>query len=242
MKLALIGLAAVGAIVVASILMQPTKSDPAVAQLAAQVEPESAEKAEPATAEPVEDAQEERYMYFEMKTSMGDIYLQLDNELAPITVDNFLTYAESGFYDGTIYHRVMSNFMIQGGGFDKDMNQKKVEDGIFNEWKNGLKNVRGSISMARQGGRPDSATSQFFINVVDNRGLDMPQRDGAGYAVFGRVVKGMEVVDKIREVAVTSKGMHQNVPVDVVLIEKVSRMSDEQVEKAELLESTESDG
>ena len=133
-------------------------------------------------------------------TTLGDIVLQLDAAKAPVTVDNFLRYAEEGFYNGTIFHRVIKGFMIQGGGFTKDMEKKTgLHDPIANEWKNGLKNKRGTIAMARLGGNPDSATAQFFINVVDNGFLDRPQRDGAAYCVFGKVVEGMDVVDKIRD-------------------------------------------
>jgi cyclophilin family peptidyl-prolyl cis-trans isomerase len=242
MKTALIGFVALIGIVAGAIALQPEKAEIAAVELAAQVEPE----AEPTTAESAageseEGAEEVHYMYFEMTTSMGTIYLELDNELAPITTKNFLSYVESGHYNGTIFHRVMSNFMIQGGGFDEDMKQKEVNKGIKNEWKNGLSNMRGTIAMARLGRQPDSGTAQFFINVVDNKGLDMP-RDGAGYAVFGKVVKGMETVDKIRAVAVGNNGGHQNVPVKPVVIEKMIRMSDEQIAEAELLESSDSDG
>ncbi len=159
-----------------------------------------------------------------METTLGDFVLDLDGEKAPITTLNFVRYADDKFYDGTIFHRVMSTFMIQGGGFTPDLNQKRegLRDGIKNEWENGLKNVRGSIAMARLGGRPDSATCQFFINVVDNPALDNP-RDGAAYAVFGRVVEGMDVIDKIRdtEVATHAKyggGRQPVVPVEPVVI------------------------
>ena len=125
-----------------------------------------------------------------ISTSLGDIVLELDGEKAPITVLNYVQYAQDGFYDGTVFHRVMSNFMIQGGGFTTEMDKKEegLRPGITNEWTNGLKNVRGSIAMARLGNQPDSATAQFFINVVDNPGLDQA-RDGAAYAVFGQVVE-----------------------------------------------------
>ncbi len=156
-----------------------------------------------------------------IRTSMGDITIELNKEKAPVTVDNFLAYAEEGFYDGTIFHRVISDFMIQGGGFTPDMAQKETKEGIENEWQNGLKNETGTIAMARLGGQPNSATSQFFINVKDNTFLDRPQRDGAGYAVFGKVVEGMDVVDKIKVVKTSTQGMHQNVPVEPVVIETV---------------------
>ena len=241
MKIALIGLVAVAALVVAAVAMQPAKTEGVVEGVNAMVHADGSAQPADAGESTADAAEEERYMYFEMQTSMGTIYLELDNEMAPITTENFLSYVKEGHYDGTIFHRVMSNFMIQGGGFDKDMKQKKVGSGIKNEWKNGLSNVRGSIAMARLGNQPDSATAQFFINVVDNKGLDMP-RDGAGYAVFGKVVKGMDVVDKIKVVKVGNNGMHQNVPVEPVVIEKVTLMTDAQVEEAKLLEGVESDG
>lgn len=140
---------------------------------------------------------------YKMETSLGDIVLELDADKAPISVLNFQRYVESGFYNGTIFHRIKSDFMIQGGGFTSaDQSEKKegLRSAIKNEWKNGLKNDRGTISMARLGGNPDSATSQFFINVVDNARLDQAQPDGAGYCVFGKVVEGLDVVDKIKSV------------------------------------------
>ncbi len=158
-------------------------------------------------------------VYIKMTTSMGGIVLELNQEKAPISTENFVRYTKSGHYDGTIFHRVMSTFMIQGGGFDTEMNQKSVSDPIKNEWQNGLKNDRGTIAMARTSD-PDSATSQFFINVVDNGALDQP-RGGAAYAVFGKVLHGMDVVDKIKMVKTTSKKGHQNVPVDNVVIQTV---------------------
>ncbi len=152
-----------------------------------------------------------------LATSLGDITVQLDPEKAPKTVANFLDYVKSGHYDGTVFHRVMDGFMIQGGGFTADMAQKPTRAPIPLEAKNGLKNERGTVAMARTA-VADSATSQFFINVVDNSRLDYPSPDGNGYAVFGRVVAGMDVVDKIRKVETGSKGGHQNVPVTPVLI------------------------
>jgi len=165
-------------------------------------------------------------VYVKMATSMGDITLELNQEKAPITVKNFLDYCDSGFYNGTIFHRVINNFMIQGGGFDKDMNKKPTRAGCKNEWRNGLKNRLGTIAMARLGGKPDSATSQFFINVRDNAALDTP-RDGAAYAVFGSVIGGMDTVNKIKLVSTKSAGGHQNVPVEPVIIKKVSRLKAE---------------
>lgn len=163
---------------------------------------------------------EDKMVYVHMKTSMGDIYLELDGAKAPITVENFVQYVKDEAYDGTIFHRVMSTFMIQGGGYDKDMAERETRKPIKNEWQNGLKNKKYTIAMARTG-EPDSATSQFFINVVDNGRLDQPISGGAGYAVFGKVVKGQDVVDKIKMVPVAPRGMHQHVPVEPVVIEKV---------------------
>ena len=158
-----------------------------------------------------------------METSMGKIELELDDAKAPKTVANFIAYAKAGHYDGTIYHRVIPNFMIQGGGFTKDMSQKKTNDPIKNEADNGLKNLRGTIAMARTM-VVDSATSQFFINLVDNGFLDFrgPHPSMYGYAVFGKVTSGMDVVDKIAAVRTGNHGMHQNVPVEPVVIKKVT--------------------
>jgi peptidyl-prolyl cis-trans isomerase A (cyclophilin A) len=157
-----------------------------------------------------------------LATSAGDIVVELDAAKAPKTVDNFLQYVKAGHYDGTVFHRVIPNFMIQGGGMTPDMKEKATRAPIPLESKNGLKNVRGSVAMARTS-VPDSATSQFFINVADNAFLDQANsRDGNGYAVFGKVVEGMNVVDNIRTAPVTSAGMHQNVPVTPVIIKKAT--------------------
>jgi peptidyl-prolyl cis-trans isomerase A (cyclophilin A) len=156
-----------------------------------------------------------------LKTSMGDITLELDAQKAPQSVENFLKYVKNGHYKGTIFHRVIDGFMIQGGGFDKNMVQKPTEAPIKNEGRNGLKNMPYSIAMARTGD-PDSATAQFFINVNDNAALDYPSRDGFGYAVFGHVIAGQDVVDKIRKVATTSVGGYQDVPRAAVVIESAS--------------------
>ena len=158
-----------------------------------------------------------------MKTSMGTIKIELDREKAPISTENFIGYVNDKFYDGTIFHRVIPAFMIQGGGFDKDMNQKKTKAPIKNEAGNGLKNVNGTIAMARTSD-PNSATAQFFINTKDNAFLD--HRDdsiqGYGYAVFGKVIDGQDVVNKIEAVQTTTKMPHQNVPVTPVIIESVT--------------------
>ena len=157
-----------------------------------------------------------------LDTSMGQIVIALDAAKAPKSVANFLEYVKSGHYDGTIFHRVIPDFMIQGGGFDASMNQKPTRAPIPLESKNGLSNVRGSVAMARTS-VPDSATAQFFINIKDNAFLDAAKAsDGAGYAVFGKVVSGMDVVDKIWAQPTTPKGSYQNVPVTPVVIRKAS--------------------
>lgn len=153
-----------------------------------------------------------------LHTTYGPIKIELDAEKAPATVANFLAYVREGFYDGTIFHRVINNFMIQGGGFDADMKQKSTRDPIENEADNGLKNDKYTIAMARTG-EIHSATSQFFINTADNAFLNHGARD-FGYAVFGKVIAGKRVVDAIESVATGNKGMHQNVPVEPVIIEK----------------------
>ena len=157
-----------------------------------------------------------------METSKGTITLELNDEKAPATVANFVEYAKSGFYDGTIFHRVIDGFMIQGGGFTRDMNQKATREPIRIESMNGLSNARGTIAMARTMD-PNSATSQFFINLVDNDFLDFtaPTTQGYGYAVFGVVTDGLEVVDAIAKVRTGSVGPHENVPEDAVVIKKV---------------------
>ena len=156
-----------------------------------------------------------------LSTTLGDISIELNSEKAPITVKNFLEYVDSGFYDGTIFHRVIPNFMIQGGGFTKDMKQKQTRPSIKNEADNGLRNSRGTISMARTSA-VNSATSQFFINLKENTSLDHMVRD-FGYAVFGKVIKGMDVVDKITAVRTGNRGMHQNVPIEAVIIKSARR-------------------
>ncbi|MFZ4651374.1 MAG: peptidylprolyl isomerase [Rubrivivax sp.] len=157
-----------------------------------------------------------------LDTSAGEIVLELDREKAPRTVDNFLQYVRAGHYEGTIFHRVIESFMIQGGGMDAQMREKPTRAPIPLESRNGLNNVRGTVAMARTA-VPDSATAQFFINVVDNAFLDAAQaRDGNGYAVFGKVVSGMDVVDRIRIVPTSNKGPHQNVPTMPITIRKAT--------------------
>ncbi len=162
-----------------------------------------------------------------LKTNHGDITLELDAAKAPKSVANFLAYVKSGHYDGTIYHRVIDNFMIQGGGMTAGMKQKSTLDQIENEANNGLKNDRGTIAMARTSD-PHSATAQFFINVNDNDFLNhtAPTPQGWGYAVFGKVSNGMDVVDKIKKVKTGNAGYHQDVPTEDVVIEKVSVITD----------------
>jgi len=156
-----------------------------------------------------------------LTTSMGDIVIELDEENAPISCANFKQYVEDGFFDNTIFHRVIDNFMVQGGGFTADMEQKETRAEIENEAKNGLKNTRGSLAMARTPA-PHSASSQFFINLSDNGFLDYPGQDGWGYCVFAQVSEGMDVVDKIRVVETGNTGGHQDVPVEPVFIEKAT--------------------
>jgi len=158
-----------------------------------------------------------------LETSMGDMVVQLNAEKAPKTVENFLTYVREGFYDGTVFHRVISNFMVQGGGFEPGMKQKTTNEAVENEANNGLKNDRYTLAMARTSD-PHSATAQFFINVSNNDFLNFtsPTPNGWGYAVFGEVVEGTEVVDLIKDVKTGTKGFHQDVPVEDVIIEKAT--------------------
>jgi peptidyl-prolyl cis-trans isomerase B (cyclophilin B) len=166
-------------------------------------------------------ARKERFYMVELTTNMGKITLKLDAEKAPKTVENFLSYVKSGHFDGTIFHRVIDGFMIQGGGFDEKMSQKPTLDPVENEASNGLKNKAYTVAMARTSD-PHSATAQFFINVADNAFLDFkaPTGSGWGYTVFGEVVEGKEVVDKIKKAKTANKGFHADVPVDPVVIQK----------------------
>ncbi|MGA2070695.1 MAG: peptidylprolyl isomerase [Sedimentisphaerales bacterium] len=158
-----------------------------------------------------------------LETTKGTIVIEVNETAAPVTAANFLQYVRDGFYDGTIFHRVIPNFMIQGGGFTPDMKQKVTRASIVNEAKNGLKNKRGTIAMARLN-NPNSATSQFYINHVDNANLDYSARN-PGYAVFGQVVEGMDVVDAIAKVKTGTNGMFQNVPEEVVVIKSAKVIS-----------------
>jgi peptidyl-prolyl cis-trans isomerase B (cyclophilin B) len=159
--------------------------------------------------------------YVKLNTSKGDITLEINKAKAPVTAQNFLKNVQDGYYDGLIFHRVISGFMIQAGGMDKDMHPKATKPSIKNEADNGLKNQAYTVAMARTSD-PDSASTQFFINVADNKALDFASKtqEGWGYAVFGKVVKGQEVVDAIKAVPTTTKGMYRDVPVDPVVIVK----------------------
>lgn len=155
-----------------------------------------------------------------METNMGSMEIELNEEKAPVSVKNFLSYVNKKFYDKTIFHRVINDFMIQGGGFEEGMKEKKTGAPIINEAKNGLSNEVGTIAMARTND-PNSATSQFFINVSNNTNLNYPSPDGHGYAVFGKVIKGMDIVNRIKMVKTGNLSGHQNVPMDTVMINSV---------------------
>jgi len=161
-----------------------------------------------------------------LKTNHGNIKIELDRENAPATVENFLQYVRDGHYDNTVFHRVIDGFMIQGGGMEPGMKQKPTREPIANEATNGVKNKKYTLAMARTS-EPHSATAQFFINVADNDFLDYkaPSANGWGYCVFGKVVQGQDVVDKIRGVATSNSGLHQNVPKDDVIIEKAEEVA-----------------
>lgn len=188
-----------------------------------------ATKPDAKTAEPAK----EELVFVTLTTSAGTIVLELNKAKAPISVENFVKYVDKGFYTGTVFHRVINGFMIQGGGFTKDGAQKSTEKPIKNEWQNGLKNRKYTIAMARTS-VPDSATSQFYINVADNAMLDEP-RGGAAYAVFGRVVAGMDVVDKIKGAATATKstpsGSMQDWPKEDIVISQAKRITAEEAGK-----------
>ncbi|GDX99909.1 hypothetical protein LBMAG48_23130 [Phycisphaerae bacterium] len=197
--------------------------------------PATAPKTEPAKVEPAKTepapakAEAAKLEYVQFNTTQGEIVLELNAEKAPISTANFLAYVDKGFYNGTVFHRVIKTFMIQGGGFDAAMKQKPTEAPIKNEGKNGLKNLRGTIAMARTSA-PDSATAQFFINVVDNPNLDAGGGAGAGYAVFGKVIAGMETVDKIRDLQTGVKNGMSDVPNDLPSITTAVRLTKEQAD------------
>ena len=166
-------------------------------------------------------------MKAKITTSLGSVVIELNQNKAPKTVENFLDYVKSGFYDGTIFHRVITGFMIQGGGMDKDMKTKPTNSSIENEADNGLSNLYGSIAMARTGD-PHSATAQYFINTEDNRGLDFHSETerGWGYCVFGEVIEGTEVVNAIEEKPTTTRNGHQDVPEEIIFIEKITILNE----------------
>ena len=184
-----------------------------------------------------------RVQYVTMKTNSGDMLIMLDRESAPLTVENFMTYVKDGHYDGTIFHRVIPGFMIQGGGFTSDMSKLETRQGVQNEYGNGLTNTRYTLAMARVGGQPNSGTSQFFINVKDNPNLDKKQADGAAYAVFGKVVDGANVAETIKSAptSIADNGM-RDVPVSPVVIESVKPITrDEALKQKPDLKRIESD-
>ncbi len=154
-----------------------------------------------------------------LQTTLGDIIIELDAQKAPITVNNFLQYVESGYYNGTIFHRIIPGFMAQGGGFDGKFQKKVTRAPIKNESNNGLKNNRATIAMARMS-NPDSASAQFFINYSNNNSLNYPVQNGSGYAVFGKVISGMKVIDKMAQQPTASRRGHRNVPTTNIVIEK----------------------
>ncbi len=197
------------------------------AGLLAGCQAEQAAKTSPAAkVEPIKKMEEKgNTIMVLMKTSKGDIKLELDKEKAPKTVENFLKYVEAGHYAGTIFHRVIDGFMIQGGGFDANMTQKPAPDTVENEAANGLKNNAGTIAMARTSD-PHSASAQFFININDNAFLNYPGQDGWGYCVFGKVVEGMDVVNAIKGVQTGNVGHYQNVPTEPIVINEVALIED----------------
>jgi len=162
-----------------------------------------------------------------LTTSMGEVVIELAPDKAPVSVENFLGYVRAGFYDGTVFHRVIDGFMIQGGGFGEDMVKRETRDPVRNEADNGLRNIAGTVALARTS-EPHSATSQFFINVADNASLDHRSRDprGWGYAVFGRVVEGMDVVNRIKSVATGNRGPFQDLPREAVVIRSATVLGD----------------
>lgn len=225
---------------------QPAPAKPAQSQAQPAATPPSPAKpgaTDPAkapapTTAPAPTAQEkpmssDEFVYVKLATTKGDLYLELNQAKAPGTVKNFLNYVDKGFYSGTIFHRVIDRFMIQGGGFTPDLKEKPGTDKpIKNEWTNGLKNQQGTVAMARTS-NPDSATAQFFINVATNPFLDTPRPpDTAAYCVFGRVFAGGDTIEKIKSVKVTSKGIHEAVPVDPIVINAATRVTKEEAAKA----------
>jgi cyclophilin family peptidyl-prolyl cis-trans isomerase len=189
--------------------------------------PKNAEQAVTERPKKAQEATLESTLKVKLQTTKGDIIIELNENKAPVTVENFLAYVQEGFYDGTIFHRVISNFMIQGGGFTIDMNRKRPHQPIVNESKNGLKNDRGTIAMARTSD-PDSATSQFFINHRDNASLNYVKGRNPGYAVFGKVIEGMDTVNAIAAVKTTTVKGRRNVPAEPVVIKSTKVITAEQ--------------
>ncbi len=220
-----------GCLVSAAVFCGCTKSEaeenaPAAGETAVKTETkaEAPAKVENKSGEAAPETKEKQMTVVIIETSKGNITVELDAEKAPVSVKNFLEYVDEGFYTDTIFHRVIKGFMVQGGGFTEDMSQKKTKAPIKIESANGLKNERGTLAMARTN-VPDSATSQFFINHKNNDFLNYtaPTMQGYGYAVFGRVTDGMDVVDAIAEVKTGQKGPHGDVPLETVVIKKISR-------------------
>lgn len=197
---------------------------------AAAAKPEAA-AAEPEKAKPIEKESNPLVIF---ETTKGKMTIELYPKEAPVTVENFLTYVKEGFYEGTVFHRVIPRFVIQGGGMTADMERKKTHDPIVNEANNGLKNLRGTLSMARTND-PNSATSQFFINLVDNSALDY-SKTSPGYAVFGKVIRGLDIVDAIAAVQTTTKGQYRDVPVQPITVTKAYVKIEEKAEDAEVTE------
>ena len=200
------------------------KKESEISPVPAQPQVQAVEKVEERTVSKESKQMAEEPKKVKLETSMGEIVIELNEEAAPVTVKNFLRYVEEGFFDGTIFHRVIPDFMIQGGGFTVDMTKKQTHPPIVNEASNGLKNARGTITMARMN-NPDSATAQFFINHKDNDFLNYAGQNKPGYAVFGKVIEGMETVDKIAAVKTATRMGMRDVPVEPVVIKSVQVVS-----------------
>lgn len=209
----------------------PASTPPATTPPAAKTPP-STPKSETKPDAKSDPTAKEQLVFVQLRTSQGNITLELNQSKAPLSVENFLKYVDKGHYSGTIFHRVIKGFMIQGGGFDATMKQKATDKPIKNEGGNGLKNTKYTVAMARTS-VPDSATSQFYINVADNAFLDRANsRDGVGYAVFGKVIAGTQIVDKIVANPTGEKGGMPDVPVETITITEVVRLTAEQAEEA----------
>ncbi len=217
------GVMALGVLIVGAILIYSQATTRTTEQAEEVGQTESSSEEADRHSEKTETENGGKKIMVKLETSKGDILLELDAEKAPKTVANFVQYVRDGHYDGTIFHRVIDNFMIQGGGFDADMDQKDTREPIENEADNGLKNARYTVAMARTS-EPHSATAQFFINVKDNTFLNYtaPSRQGYGYAVFGKVVEGQDVVDTIKDVRTVTRGFMQDVPEEPVMIVKAT--------------------